>query len=450
MIEEPGRLEEATRQISFLPTPRLGYTLAVGAILTGLAAVWGMALWCAIVWLVILVYAVALEAKWLRGTKLITARRQVAPIFSLGTSHPVALELHNRSQENFYGLLADAPPAGFTPTSHRLSCTLPAAGEGVASYQVRPERRGDYAFGPLEVRLTGRLGLVARQLFFSLPTPIKVYPNIKEIRSYELQAQRHRLQQLGIHTSRLAGRGMEFESLRAYVPGDELRRMDWKATARRDTPITRQYDIERSQHVVMMLDLGRLMVSQLGTLMKADHAVNAAALVSHVASHGGDWVGLLAFAAHTSRYVAPRRGQFPLLLESLYSLQAARVESDYGSVFLEAAQRLRKRSLIILFTDLIDPDSSRRLVQAIGILARRHLVICAALSDYELYDLATQPLASPRDLYERAAAVSLLEDRRHALASLRQRGVFAFDATPSNFSIGVLNQYLEVKAQGLL
>lgn len=442
--------EEAPARAGWLPTPRLGYALAAGAALTALAAAWGPLLWLALAWLAIVSVATVAEVRLLAGARRVTARRILDPVLSLGAPNRVGLELRNRSGEQFRCLLADAPPLECDCDQLRLTCTLPAQGDGAVGYRVTPRRRGDYGFGALDARLTSRLGLVARQLRFELSERVKVYPNLADVRSYQLQAQRQRLQQLGVHVTRVISRGMEFESLRAYVPGDEPRWIDWKATARHGKPITRQYDLERSQHMVVLLDLGRLMVSQLGALTKADHAVNAATLVSHVASRAGDWVGLLAFSARTSLFVPARRGQFPLLLESLYGLQAERVESDYQGVFLDAAQRIRKRSLIILLTDLVDPESSSRLVRHVGLLARRHVVLCAALSDYELYDLASRPPALPRELYERAVATSLLGDRQRALSALRQAGVMAFDATPSNLSIAVLNHYLEVKARGLL
>lgn len=447
--DEP-QAEHAAARASWLPTPRLGYAVAAGAALTMMAAIWGPLLWLGATWLVAVIAAVAADARSLGAARSVTARRVVEPVLSLGAAHRVCLALRNRSAERLRCVLADAPPVDCECDRARLNCVLPEQSDGLACYTLTPARRGDYAFGGLDVRLTTGLGLAARQLRFDLGQRVKVYPNLVDVRSYDLQAQKHRLRQLGVHPTRLISTAMEFESLRAYVPGDEPRRIDWKATARRGGLITRQYDLERSQHVVLLLDLGRLMVSQLGALTKADHAVNAATLVSHAASRAGDWVGLLAFAAQTSLFVPPRRNQFRLVLESLYGLQPERVESDYQRAFSDAARRIRKRSLIILLTDLVDPDSSARLVRHIGALTRRHIVLCAALSDYELYALASQPPDSPRQFYERAVASSFLDDRRRALSALRAKGVMAFDATPSSLSVAVLNHYLEVKARSLL
>jgi len=434
----------------WLATPRLGYAIVAGAAWLLLGAVYGPLSWLAALWWVAVIAAAALELAALGRASQISARRVVEPVLSLGAANQVRLALRNRSGQDLRCCLRDEPPLDFEAGRLRLSCELRAGGETMPVYLVTPRKRGDYAFGKLEARLTTGLGVVARQLRFDLSQRVKVYPNLTDIRSYQLQAQKQRLQDIGVHPMRSASIGMEFESLRAYVPGDEPRRIDWKATARHGKPITRLYDIERSQHVVLCLDLGRTMLSELGVLSKADHAVNAAALVAHVAARSGDWVGLFAFSGRPGLFVPPRKSQFGLILDSLYGLQAERVESDYRRSFLEAAHRIRKRALIILLTDLVDPDSSARLVRNVSLLTRRHLVLCGALSDYELYELARQSPTEPRKLYERTVASALLSDRQRALAALRERGAIAFDATPENLSVAVLNHYLEIKAKARL
>lgn len=424
--------------------------MVAGSVWLLLAGLLPPLLWLDVLWWVILLALVARDMRALRASRVMTARRAVEPILSLGVKNRVELALRNRSPQSYSCLLRDEPPLDFEAGNLRLSCELPATGDCRRDYVVRPRRRGDYAFGRLDVRVATRLGLLARQLRFELGENVKVYPNLKDIRSYQMHAQKQHLPDIGVHPLRLISAGLEFESLRSYVPGDEPRRVDWKATARRAKPITRQYDIERSQHVVICLDLGRLMLSELGVLTKADHAVNAATLLSYVASRHGDWVGLFAFAGEPKLFVPPRKNQFQYVLDELYGLQAERIESDYARCFLEAAAKIRKRALVLLMTDLTDPDSSARLRRHIGLLTRKHVVLCAALSDYELYDIARRSPEEPRALYERTVATALLDDRRKAIAALRERGVIAFDATPDNLSIAVLNSYLEVKARAQL
>jgi uncharacterized protein (DUF58 family) len=431
-------------------TPRTGYAVVAGSVWLLLAALFLPLAWANAIWWLALVTAVAMDARAVGAARRVTARRKLDPILSLGAANRVELVLRNRSDQTFQCQVRDAPPLDFHAGSLRLQCELPADGDCRPTYSLTPRRRGDYEFGRLEARLTSRLGLVARQLRFELNEHVRVYPNLADIRAYQMHASKQLLPDIGVHPVRLLSMGLEFESLRAYVPGDEPRRIDWKATARHGEPITREYDIEKSQHVVICLDLGRVMMSELGALTKADHAVNAAALLTHVASRHGDWVGLFAFAEQPMLFVPPRKNQFQRVLEALYGLQPERVESDYQRSFLEAAAHIRKRALVVLLTDLVDPDSSARLRTHIGLLTRKHVVLCAALSDYELYDIARRAPETPRDLYERTVATALLADRQKAVAALRERGAMAFDATPENLSVAVLNHYLEIKARARL
>jgi uncharacterized protein (DUF58 family) len=435
---------------SWLPSARLGAAVALGALWLALGAAWAPLMWLGAPWWAALVGVALAEVRALRQAGHVSAQRPLEPVLSVGAANPVPTVLRNRARYSYQCLLRDEPPLDFAVDSRRLRCLLPAAGEVSVSYGVTPPRRGDFDFGGLNLRLTSGLGLIVRQVRFDLATSVRVYPNLAGIRSHEMAARKHRLVDIGVHPSRLRGTGLEFESLRAYVPGDELRRIDWKATARHDEPITREYDIERSQHIILCLDLGRTMASQLGALTKADHAVNAAALLAHVAARVGDWVGLYAFSQEPMIFVPPRKHQFSLVLDSLYGLQPRSAESDYYRGFLYAAQRMRKRALIVLFTDLLDPDSSARLLTYVSLLTRRHLVLCAALSDYELYRLVEQSPAQPRDLYQRTVATSLLADRQRALSALRQRGAIALDATPADLSVAVLNRYLAIKERARL
>jgi len=434
----------------WFPSVRVGAAVGVGAVWFILGALWAPLAWVAALWWAALAAAILTDIRALRGVRRIEALRAVEDVISLGARNRVTIELRNRSPYVRHCLLRDEPPLEFVTDRALLTCDLPAGGAPAVHYHVTPPRRGDFAFGRLSLRVTAGFGLIVRQLTFDLRRTVKVYPNLSGIRAHEIAARKERLGDIGIHPSRLKGTGLEFESLRDYVPGDELRRVDWKASARHAQLIAREYDIERSQHVILCLDLGRTMASDLGLLTKADHAVNAAALLAYVAARSGDWVGLYAFAQGPLAYHPPRKQQFSRVLDALYALQPQTVESNYQRSFMEAAHRIRKRVLVVLFTDLLDPDSSARLLRYVTLLTRRHLVLCAAVSDYELHDIAARSPAQPRELYERTVATALLADRQRALAALRRRGAIVLDATPANLSVEVLNRYLEIKARSRL
>jgi len=422
-------------------------------------------IWLTVLGNVTLAALLVLDYLWLRQAEPLTAHRFREEVFSLGVSNRVDLVVRNRGTIPLWVELADEPPADFrvdppvgSQARNGVECRRTAArrlepgGEWETGYYAIPPQRGDYRFGRLNVRCRTRLGLLVRQQRFEPEPAVRVYPNVLDLRKYELLGRRDQLAQMGLRQLRLRGTALEFESLREYVPGDELRRVDWKATARKGVMMVKEYELERSQQVMLALDLGRTMASRLGDLTKIDHAINACVLLSHVASYSDDRVGLLAFADEVVGYLPPGKGkhQTARLTEFLYPLHARTVEADYRTAFSYLGRQCRRRSLILVFTDLIDPDSSASLIAHLSPLAPRHLVLCVALSDYELDDLLGHPPQEPRDLYEQTVASSLQQDRAKALAALSSRGIRTLNAAPTDLSVAVVNRYLALKREGWL
>jgi uncharacterized protein (DUF58 family) len=429
------------------PGPRLGPLVAAGAVWLLLATAWRPFLWLAGLWWVALLAAAASDWRALRPAIGLQARRRPGPVLSLGAANAVEVTLRSHLPYPLHCLVRDEPPLDFAGEEGPFPVTLPALRERGLTYHVTPPKRGDFAFGPLHLRTSSALALLRRQLRFDLIQRVKVYPRLTDIKEVDLVLRQGRQTDIGAHLARVKGAGMEFESLRDYQPGDGLRRIDWKATARHGEPFTREYELERSQHVVICLDLGRTMASRLGLLTKVDHAVNAAALLAYVATEMDDWVGLYAFSGEPVTFVPPRKRHFPQVLDGLYALEPQFVESDYAGAFLEASHRLRKRALVVLLTDLPDPDSSARLLNNVGLLTSRHLVVCAAMSDYELLGLAARTPDDAPGMYERTVATALLSDRQRALTALRGRGAIALDVTPAGLPMALLDQYLKIKAR---
>lgn len=415
-------------------------------------------IWLTVLGNVTLAALLVLDYLWLRQAEPVTAHRFHEEVFSLGVSNRVDLVVRNRGTIPLWVEVADEPPTAFRADPPGGTGVRPAGRrlepgeEWETAYYLIPPQRGDYRFGRLNVRCRTRLGLLVRQQRFEPEPAVRVYPNVLDLRKYELLGRRDQLAQMGLRQLRLRGTALEFESLREYVAGDELRRVDWKATARRGVMMVKEYELERSQRVMLALDLGRTMASRLGDLTKIDYAINACVLLAHVASYSDDRVGLLAFADEVVGYLPPGKGQHQTtrLTEFLYPLHAQTVEADYRAAFSYLGQQCRRRSLILVFTDLIDPDSSASLIAHLSPLAPRHLVLCVALSDYELDDLLAQPPREPRDLYEQAVASFLQQDRAQALAALSSRGILTLNATPADLSVAVVNRYLALKREGWL
>lgn len=378
--------------------------------------------------------------------------REYEPQMSLGTENPVRIQIRSNSAMDWQVSLLDEPPDIFPHDFAPVDLTLVSQVRQTITYHVIPRVRGDYTFGDIWIKITGRLGLVRAIRRYPSASPVKVYPNILEMAKFTLMARRGRLQQVGIRAARLAGAGREFESLREYQPDDEYRRIDWKATARRGKLISRQYEVERSQNVILVLDVGRTMMAEIDGIAKMDYAVNAALLLAYVASLTDDRIGLLVFADTVQTWLPPMKGRAQVyrILDALYNAKARRAEADYRGAMAYLAMRWRRRSLMVCFTDLWDPESSRQAISEMASLQPRHLVACVTLMDTKVQRCAEAAVETPSDAYEQVVALQMLEERSRAVYELQRRGILVVDSPAEKLSAALVNRYLEVKEKMLL
>ncbi len=371
---------------------------------------------------------------------------------SLGAENPVHLSVRNRSRHPATLWLRDEPPDTFKIEPRLLTGEVPARRVWQGIYRVRPLQRGDYQFGDLNLRWRGPLGLVVRQARIEAAGPVKVYPNLLDVRRYDLLLRRNRLQELGLRHTRMFGEGTEFERLREYLPDDEFRRIDWKATARRHRPITIEYQTERSQNIIAVLDTGRMMQSPVAQMAKLDYTVNAVLFLAYVATGKGDKIGLMTFADDVMQFVAPRQGrrQFYQMLELLYAVEAQPVEPNYRRALSYLALKQRKRALVVIFTDLSGGVSMQSLVSHVSVLARRSLPLVVTISDPDIHATAQLQPSDSLAVYQRAAAAQLLDERQVTLDNLRRQGVLTLDVPANQLSMAVINRYLELKGRTLL
>ncbi len=402
-------------------------------------------------------------ADWLRlrGVRLEVARACDDKL-SLGAHNAIHLTARNNGYFRIKGRLRDEYPEGFASENNVFRIDLLPRSETEFAYHVTPPKRGDYEFGDIYVRLNGPLGIVVRQMRFPMRRDVCVYPNILDIRRYEIGLRRQRPLQPGQRVVKVRGRGTDFESLRDYLPDDEFRVVDWKATARRGKLVAREYQEEKSQNVVVVLDCGRIMgpiiplTSGGGqgevNLTRLDHAINAGVMLAHVASRKGDKVGLMAFGEDITSYSPPRVGhsQVLSLLRLTYNLKEAEGDSNYSRAFSYLARRWTRRSLVVVFTDLVDPDSSKSLITQIAGLAKKHLCIVVAMDDPAVDQAATGPFTEPEDAFRAAAARQTLHARRQAGAMLSRTGAIVLDVPPEHFTPAVVDRYLDIKSRGLL
>ncbi len=404
-------------------------------------------------WDVLLVALAAADFRTIPGSKAISAEREVETKLSLGISNIVQIHLTNSSKVQHRLELYEVPPVEISsdlPDSP-ISLTLDPGARQTVRYSLTPNKRGDYTFEDIFLRLQGRLGLV--RLVRQIPgeKQVKVYPEF-ESAQFSLMARKGRLQQIGIRNARMQGLGREFESLRDYLPDDEMRRIDWKATARRGKLVARQYEIEKSQNVIIAIDIGRTMLAEIDGLQKIEHAIKAAIILAYVASLSEDRVGLMLFSDGLHTFLPPQKGkaQVYAVMEALHAIEATLADSDYQVSFAQLQKMWRRRSLIVCFTDIWDADSSRSTIFELAALQSRHLIAAVTLHDTHLMRTAQQPISSTQSVYEKSVAIQTIDDRNKALAELKQRGVLVVDSPADKLSIEVVTRYIRVKERLLL
>ena len=315
-----------------------------------------------------------------------------------------------------------------------------------------PRERGRTQTGVGFAWFESPLGLVRRRLRVGTVDPLRVRPDLSAIERGGDLAQRTRLIDAGLRRVRRRGSGTEFESLREYTSGDPFRAIDWNATARRGKIMVAQYEVERSQQIVIALDAGRLMSPRLGDRRKLDYSVSAALAIASLARIAADRVGFHAFAGTTLASIAPGAGaqHAAALTEALSDLEPRFEESDYERAALELRRRYRKRSLIVIFTDLFDPIASSAVLASLALLAPHHLVLVVLMNDAALTDAREREPANVQDVYRASVATALDAERARAVSLLRGRGIGVIDVPARELSIALLEAYVDVKTRALL
>ena len=383
----------------------------------------------------------------------IVVRRTTEDILSQGAPNVARISVENHTDRNVRIELTDTLPASFeTADALPLRATVPANSRIELSYLMRPMVRGEFRLGPLHLRRYGRLNLVARQEKREASRTVSVYPDIYGVARSRLLMARAGRKSTGLRRTRVLGEGREFHRLRPYVHGDDTRLIDWKATAKHGEPTVREFELERNQRLVIVLDTGRLMTAEAGRLAKLDHAVAAAMGLANVALLSGDRVGLLVFSKEVRGYLPPRKGagQFRRLVEMLARAEADLFEPDYAYALGYLASRLSRRSLVVMLTDLAAGGSSSAMVARLSALLPRHLPVCATIHDPQLSRAARTEPRRPFDAFRSAAAREVLRDQAITRQVLTSRGVVTVDVEAEELLPALITRYLDIKARGRL
>lgn len=426
--------------------------LAIGALLIALTILSPFFWAAAIAYHAVLLWSLWREARRLPPASCLTASRQLPQPLSLGAEQSVLVGVSCREAAGLRATLADHAPLLFAASPREVSGAFDQEGLLVAEYGIRPPRRGLYDFPALDLKIWRPGGWWLRQVRVAVHTGAAVYPDVLAVRRWQLTMRRGLRALPGQRRARPPGAATALAGLRDYLPGDDVRRVNWKATARRDSPVTTELEAERGQQIVIAVDCGRLMTAPAGQLSKLDHSVNAALLLAWVAQDQGDRVGLLTFADEVTAFLAPRRGirQVHHLNEVLYRVQPSYLEPEFGEALAHVARQVRGRSLIVVLTDVLDAEASADLVAHALRLAARHLVLVVAMSDPELTAVVQTSIDASSQVYEWAAAEELLSGRRRAFETLQRGGVQCLDVEAGRLSPALVERYLELKERGLL
>lgn len=330
-----------------------------------------------------------------------------------------------------------------------LSVYLQAGQSARFTYQLRPSERGPLTIPRCFVRVTSPLGLCKMQYALPVYTEAKVYPDFAAVTGYTLMAASHHTGQLGLRRKNRRGQGLDFHQLREYRRGDSLKQVSWKATAYRQALISKEYQDERDQNLILLLDSGQRMRARDGDLDHFDHALNALLLISHIALHQGDNVGVLSFGQQ-QRWIPPQKGQGRqnVLLNGLYDLQAQNCAPDYVAAAEQLSRLQRKRALVVLITNSRD-EEVQELILAVKLLQKRHVVLVANLREQVLDDTLAQPVEQLDSALRYAGTVRYLQERDRCIRQLQARGVYNIDCLGKDLAVRLINSYWEVKSAGV-
>ena len=431
------------------------FYLLIAASLILLSLSWGRPWlrWVVVAYDIALIALAIIDARRSQLPKGVRITREFSGRFAVGAETNVSINVQNTQPHAISLVIKDEYPpqmrlSGLRGSPMRVDAQTSAA----LVYGLTPPKRGRFEFGQIAVRFLSRLNLVWCETRVGEAVAVKVYPNMRRAREAELKALGARSLVASHRKTSWRGEGREFESLRDYVRGDELRHISWSATARRGKLTTRQYQIERDQTILIAIDGGRLMTARIEQETKLDSAVHAALALMSAAARAGDNAGLLVFGRKIKSFLPPGRGHehMDAALEALYAVEPEMIEPSYSRAFEFIAANSKRRSLVILLTDLVDEEGSKELLTSLRLLRPRHLPLVVTIADRDLKAVVSSAPANVRELFTQSVAEEIMYLRETALRLVESQGGLALDVTAAALAPALLEKYLQVKERGLL
>jgi uncharacterized protein (DUF58 family) len=385
--------------------------------------------------------------------KGVSIERRFGGRFAVGAETEVRIEVANHTPRDLSLIVKDEYPPQMQLFGARESrLEVEAQTSATFIYGLKPPKRGQFTFGRIAVRYLSRWRLAWCQTTAAEATTVKVYPNMRRAREAELKALGTRSFVAARRKSQWRGEGRDFESLRDYVRGDEMRHISWTATARRGRLVTRQYQMERDQTILIAMDAGRLMTGRLENETKLELAVHAALALMSAAARAGDNAGLLVFGRRIKAFLPPKRGAEHLdaALEALHAIEPEMIEPSYSRAFEFVSANSRRRSLVVVLTDVVDEEGSSELLSSLKLLRPRHLPLVVTIADRDLKAVVRESPENEKELFTQSVAEEIMYQREAALRLVESQGGLALDVTAAALVPKLLETYLRVKERGLL
>ncbi|HEU0125706.1 MAG TPA: DUF58 domain-containing protein, partial [Flavobacterium sp.] len=380
------------------------------------------------------------------------AERITPEKLSNGDLNPIRINLKNHYNFPVSVKIIDEIPFQFQVRDFKIVKAIKASTQKEISYELRPTERGEYHFGALNVYVSSPLKLISRRFSFDKDQMVPTYPSYIQLRKYDLIAFSNNLFQYGIKKIRRIGHTMEFEQIKEYVQGDDLRTLNWKATAKRNSLMVNQFQDEKSQSVYMAIDKGRVMQMPFDGLSLLDYAINSALVLSNVILKKQDKAGLFSFSKKVeNRVFAERRAsQMQKILETLYNVKTDFFESDYSRLYVDIKKNINQRSLIILYTNFETMDGLNRQLPYLKGIAKSHLLVVVFFSNTELNSIINQKTTTIQEVYDKVIAEKFMFEKRLIVNELKKYGIHSVLTQPENLTLDAINKYLEIKSRGIL
>ena len=432
---------------------RFFYALFGVGICYVLAFFFPVMMWVAHGFLILVFLAFMVDYLFLFSQKLgIQAQRILPEKMSNGDQNSIKIDLKNNYPFPIKAKIIDEIPFQFQKRDFLIERKLGKQKNVLLEYILEPKERGEYSFGNLNIFVSSKAGFVSRRFTFQKNATLPSYSSFIHLRKYELMALQNEFLLGGIKKIRKLGHTMEFEQIKEYVPGDDVRTINWKATSKRNHLMVNQFQDEKSQRIYMLIDKGRTMQMPFKGLSLLDYSINATMALSHIILKKYDKAGMMTFSKKTENKVAAenKSGQLRKISEALYNVQTNFYESDFSRLYQDVKFSLGQRSLVLLFTNFETLDAVNRQMKYLRGIAKNHLLVIVFFKNSELQDLIHKNSENMQEVYDQIIAEKFEFEKKLIIQELRKYGIFTVYTAPENLSIEVINKYLEIKARGIL